>query len=432
MSDQLANLMDSVVMLANHIGAEPPTQPEPARDKSGRRVRKFQRRGVGEEAPSTAAKPAEDAGKDTAGAAAFNKNVAWPRQGQAAAPEDAASTGVRPPRKRPNKRMVAVVIQLAGLSLVGLGFLAGRMSVPPAENPAAATAEVAPMSMSPESGGGPKVNDQAFQTANTALRSSHKGDLEGARKIYEDALAQRLVLPGMYYQLARLALQRNDLLEADLSLDHSSSAGEFLTPAHYTRARMAGMKGKYEEVVRQFQLATRAEPFNGRYFFYLAEAVRRRGQTKSAIEIFDQAMDRAHTLAEGRLYRFKQDLAKIEAGDAAYDAELDGQLKLEGGTPERWLLAAARDITRSAYPAAAESLKKAAGLLPPPVYALEIKDYLFQAVQGEPVLTPLLKFPPIQDSTELNGPFLDPVVLPAELADPAVWPVAMPTEPKTQ
>ena len=89
------------------------------------------------------------------------------------------------------------------------------------------------------------------------------------------------------------------------------------------------------------------------------------------------------------------------------------------------LLDAARNILRSALPTAAEALKRAATALPPAVYDLRVKDYLFQGAANQVVLAPLLQRPPVVDSTEVNTRFIDPSVLSPMLGDPAIWPIGL-------
>ena len=441
--DAMADFVDSVKVLAKHFTGEEVESAEP-KDRSGRRVKKFQRSGLSDERPplpaaapaggkpaaSTAAKPVGPAPlppplpeSEKADAVTTNKNIAWPRAGQAEAAEDEqAKPAPKPKRKKRNKTAVLAVVQGVGFGLLLLGFWLGRQTAPAADDE---PTETRPAATPPTPGGSYRVSERALQVANEALSTARQGHVEEARKMFNDALATAPELPGVHYQLARLSLQTGDLLDADLHLDRSSDTGEFLAACCYSRARFAGMKGNYAEAVRQFQVAAHEEPFNGPNFFYWAEALRRQGQTLSAIGVFDQAIDRSHSTMDGVLYLFKQRLAKVEAGnDPAFNTELDAHLKQPNVSGEWLLLSAARDILRGAFPAAAETLKKAMLVLPPIDYDLAIKDYLFQSAATEPALTTLLQRPRVVDSTELNGPFVDPTVASPGLADPAIWQVA--------
>ena len=439
--DVMADFVDNVKVLAKRF-TEDEGEATETKERSGRRIKKFQRSGLGEDRP--VAPPAQSSGnaaedkqatveslppapaatvEEKSDAAAFNKHIAWPRAGQAEAAEEQARPATQPKRNKRKKRVVLAVVQGVGFGLLLFGFWLGRQTAPTAEDEAAAGhATPAP----PTPGGNYRISERALQAANDALAAAHKGNLDGARKILDEALAKTPDLPGVQYQLARISLETGDLLDADVHLDRSSDAGEFMAACCYSRARFAGMKGNYAEAVRQFEIAAHEEPFHGTSFFYWAEALRRQGQTLNAIEVFDQAIDRAHTETEGVLYQFKQRLAKVEAGnDEAFNAELADHLKQPTVAGEWLLLSAARDINRRAFPAAAETLKKAAAALPTADYNLAVKDYLFQSAASEPALAPLVQRPRVPDSTEQNGPFVDPTVASPSLADPAIWPVAV-------
>ena len=443
----MVNFVDSVKVLAKHFTGDE-AEPAETEDRPRKKIKKFQRSGLGDERPPLAAaaddeKAAEPEAKgaavnplaaaptlpseEKADAATFNKNIAWPRAGQVEAAEQWAASEAKPKRKKRKKGVVLAVVQGVGFGLLLLGFWLGRQTAAPEEaQPSDRRAAATP----PAAGENYRIDERALQAANDALAAAHKGDSDDARKLFNDALSKYPEIPGVHYQLARLSLQSGDLLDADLHLDRSSDAGEFLAACCYSRARFAGMKGNYEEAVRQFQTAAHEEPFNGVNFFYWAEAMRREGRTLNAISIFDQAMERAHTTEEGVLYLFKQRLAKVETGsDEAFNAELSDHLKPGNTTGEWLLLSAAKDILQGAFPAAAAALKKATLVLPRLDYDLAIKDSLFQSAAHEPVLTALVQRPRIPDSTELNGPFVDPTVASPSLADPAIWPLSATSNP---
>lgn len=437
LNDRLSVLVDSVKNLATHLSAtEGEAETEFAKDRSARRVKKFQRSGLSEErsagagteepaadVPVPTTEPVAAVASEKPDEAAFNKSVAWPRAAIAPADEESAGPASRPIRKRPGKKLIAAVVYGAGLALTVLGFLGGRLTAPePEEEP---TAKPPPIQTS-ESGGYFRVSERTLEAANAALHAASTGDLDRASKLYNEALDKHLELPGVHYQLARLHLRGGNPLDADLELDRSSDAGERVAECCYSRARMAATKGDYAEVVRQLQAAAHVEPFNAHYFFYWGEALRRRGQAQTAAEVFDQALAREHTVAEGELYLFKQRLAKAESGsDQAFNAELADHLKQEPVHGEWLLIAAARDIAHGAYPAAAASLQKAAAALPPAVYNQRIRDYVFQSAQDESTVSALVRRPWGADAGEGNGPFVDPMIAPVAVADPAIWPVAV-------
>ena len=432
--DALADFVDSVKVLAKHLTGE---EPEPAeKERPGRRVKKFQRSGlseeragiaasrtVGKETPPDEAAPGASPEAEKADPAAFNKNVAWPRTSQGDAPEHEERPVVGPPRKKRKKALVLAVVQGTGFGLLLLGIWLGRQSASPAVNSEDST-PAAPTKVR-MSGDSYRISERSLQAVDEAVHAAHQGDIEGAEKRFDQLLTTNPELPGVQYELARLALQSGDLLAADLHLDRSSDAGEFMAACCYARARFAAKQGNYAEVARQFQAAVHEEPFNGHSFFYWGEALRRQGQPLSAISALDQAIDRAHSPPDGLLYLFKEKLARVEAGnDEAFNVELNEHLKQSSVDGEWLLLAAARDILNSKFAAAADALKKASTTLQAGEYDLLVKDYLFQTAANQPVLAALVQRPVIANSTEQNGLFLDPTVLSAAFADPAIWPVA--------
>ena len=438
--EAMATFVDSVKVLAKHFTGDE-AEPTETEDRPRRKIKKFQRSGLGDDRPPLpmavpAAKAANATAKATADpaaptelpheekadAATFNKNVAWPRAGQVEAAEEEATFQAKPKRKKRKKGVVLAVVQGVGFGLLLFGFWLGRQTASPEEEPPATDRRAA--ATPPAAGENYRIDERALQAANDALAAAHQGDLDGARKLFTADLTDHPDIPGLQYQLARLSLLSGDLLDADLHLDRSSDGGEFLAACCYSRARFAGMKGNYTEASRQFQSAAHEEPFNGPNFFYWAEALRREGRTQNAIGIFDQALNRAHTTEEESLYLFKQRLAKVETGsDEAFNAELADHLKQGNASGEWLLLGAAKEITHNAFPAAAAALKKAAAVLLPVDYDLATKDYLFQSAAREPALAALVQRPRVTDSTELNGPFLDPTVALPSRADPAIWPL---------
>ena len=129
LNDRLSLLADSMRDLAIHVGAvEPEDDAEFAKDRTGRRLKRFQRRGTNEELPAgsggsdeeptpppptgTEAElpPAVSVESEKRDAAALNRNVAWPRAGGAEAGERLVVAPSQSTRKRPSKKLLAVVV----------------------------------------------------------------------------------------------------------------------------------------------------------------------------------------------------------------------------------------------------------------------------------------------------------------------------------
>ena len=436
LGEQVADLTETVRALAQHVAGEAVVnQAEAGAERGGRRVKKFTRSSLPDDrplpVPGDAPAPAEpDARKEAAPppapgetrkteAAEFNRNVAWPRTGQAEAAEEASA---RPPRrKRRNRKVILLGIQGVGLALLALGYLLGRSDAPGAGTHAAANLPAIPNPDEVNVDVG--VGERDLAAIGTALHTARTGDKKEATRLLSE-LGKRAVVPGLEYQLGKLAFEQGDLVRGDRNLDLSRHAGEFFAASCYVQAREYAGQGHQDSVPREFNYAVHAEPFNGRYFFYYAEVLRRDGHTQKALDFFEAARDRSHTESEEALYVFKERLAKVEAGsDAAFNAELDEHLKEQPSQPEWLMLAAVRSINARAFPAAAGFLKQAASATPPAVYNLWVKDFVFRTVSEQPALAELLQRPPVPGSTEEFNGFVDPTVSPTEWLDPGIWPV---------
>ncbi len=423
--EQFNRLMQTVQTLSAHfLGESAPSPAEGVRERGGRRIKKFHRAAGTDPGDETAAETPGDSTGDVPsgsseepGSLARNKHIAWPRQtptGTTFSPGSmAAHWWQLPPETR--FRLGALAF---GLLLVGLGFLIGHSTASPGGTKTGKFGRTTGSLFDPT-----ELHEQAFLTASEALRAEHTGNADAARKVYEAAVNRHVELPGMNYRLALLALQRNDRLEAEQRLARSTLDGEEIADCSYLLARLAADDGDLEEAASQFELATRVRPFDGKYFFFYAEALRRQGKPQAAITAFEQALDRPYTAAGGDLYLFKERLAKVEYGrDDSFNAELAAHLKQEPAGGDWLLLAAAQDLDRQSFTAAAEHLRQAENRLPSGIYADLTHDYFFQAQAKRPELAGLLNHtatPPISSA----GPtVLDPASWAPERADPAAWP----------
>ena len=192
-----------------------------------------------------------------------------------------------------------------------------------------------------------------------------------------------------------------------------------MASCYFVNACFAGKKSNYVEAALQIAQAVKVEPFSAKYLFCWGEALRRAGKTQAGIAAITQALDRPAAPADTELFNFKLRLAKLQAGhDEAFDAELTGKLAKQPVAGDWLLLAAARDLTAAAFPAAAGHLKDAAHALTPEVFNLLVQDFVYQGYATRPEIGPLVKVPPPPPSSDP----LDPGAWPAEEADPAVWP----------
>ena len=429
--EQFLHLRQSVQMLSAHFFGEPePAATETLKDRTARRIKKFQRVS-GDERTAT---PGDDPGQDVPGDAAddpganvdesadrlaLNKHIAWPRRtdaGELMVPE------ARPSRwwERPPTLGILLGAQALGLFLLVAGYFIGRVASPAGTlTGGRGTGHAADLFNSAD------PSEQALQVANEGMQAEHAGDADKARKIYETALAKHVDLAGINYRLALLAVQRNDRLEAEQRIERSRLDGENLADGCYVLARLAADKGDYDEAADQFQRATHAQPFSGKHFFYRGELLRRQGQPQAAVAAFAQALVRPYTAESGDLYLFKQRLAKVEFGhDDAFNAELADHLKATPVAAEWLLLAAAQELDRQAYPAAAEHLRLASDRMPAAIYAGLTHDYFFQTHAKRSEVAPLLNRSVNLDISSAGPTVLDPGNWGPERGDPGTWAAA--------
>ncbi len=415
LEEKLANLVDSVKVLQSHIvggkvAGEPAVEPEPKQ----RRLKRFQKTAT--EGPSeAAAEPLLD--HEVRGdEATLNKNIAWPRLTRAdeALPVRRAAAG----RKQP--LLVWALAQITGLGLLLLGFLAGQSFSGDDEDHAKESETDSP-SKAPVADPLTRVgvNDRALEAAGQGLRAEKTGNFTAARQTWESAVAGQVRLPGADYRLAMLDIQHGDLPAADIHLSNSLAAGEMMASCYFVNACFAGKKGNYTEAAKQLAHAVRIEPYSAKYLFCWGDALRRAGKTQAGITAITQALDRPASASDVELFNFKLRLARIEAGhDQSFDSELTNSLAKAPVTGDWLLLAAARDLNRGAFPAAAGHLRDAAHLLAPEVFNVLVQDFAFQSYATRPEVAALLK---VQLPPGSVGP-MDPGAWAADEADPAVWP----------
>ena len=418
LEEKLANLVDSVKVLQSHINAgKPPAEGAAETEPKQRRLKRFQR-AAGEETAVGESEPAADgaAGDD---AATVNKNIAWPRLARA----DAGLASTRPFFAAAAEKQLVILYVLslvAGLALLLLGYWFGKGSSDDDEA-RSGSADVPSVLKVPVADPLARVgvNDRALEATEQALRAEKAGNLDAARQVWESAAAGQVRLPGADYRLAMLDIQQNDLAKLDIHLSDSLAAGEMMSSCYFVNAWFAGKRGNYVEVAKQISNAVRVEPFSAKYLFCWGEALRRAGKAQAAVDAITQALDRPAAPSDIELYTFKLRLARIQAGhDDAFDVEIASHLNKAPVGGDWLLLAAARDLDRAAFPAAAGHLRDAARVLTPDVFNLLVQDFAYQGYINRPEIAPLLKVPLPPASTVP----LDPGAWPAEEADPAVWP----------
>ena len=231
------------------------------------------------------------------------------------------------------------------------------------------------------------ASSEVARTADLVLRSIQRGRLEEASGLLADASKRGSVLPGLRYQAALLALRQGDVRASVDWISQSIAAREAVPECLYLRANAAATAGDYAAVCESFGQAAGAAPFSPRYFFFWGEALRRYGHPAEALPQFERALLCRPSSTESDLIHFKMGLAEIEAGaDERFESRLQFLLAQKNVSGDALLLAAAAEINRVAYPAAAEYLQRAKQTMPPALLAARLRDFLFQARSRQPDL----------------------------------------------
>jgi tetratricopeptide (TPR) repeat protein len=274
------------------------------------------------------------------------------------------------------------------------------------------------------------VSEQAFQKINEVLAAGKKGDSAAAQRLIEDAERQRIDIPGAAYRLALIAIQRGDQTQAEVQLDRAAGIPAQRAAAAYISAAVNGSQGNFTRAATMLETAVYAEPFSARYLFFWGEALRRAGKLKDAIERLEWAQSRPASPADAEFIAFKCRLAKIEAGrESEFAAELEGKLKLDP-VPAYWLLtAAAQEVQRTDFPAAARFLQKVARILPADELNQQMRDYFFTPLAARKEFAPYFarSGPPPVPITVISL-HSDPAAWTLQSGDPAAWTIGGPAK----
>lgn len=408
-AQEMAELADSVKALSDRLTSSGGSPPPPAAEPTARASRRWKRTHEPELAK--------------AGGGRSRAPLLM------SAPGAPMRTGLsrRSPRKAARKGKLGVWIagQAFCLALIALGYFVEGQLGGNEVKPAPSSAGVGQMPRPTTSPRG--VSEAAFQAVNKAMAAAREGDRNTARQTLEAAQRHELLIPGLDYRLALLAIERADMPEAKLRLDSAMAAGQELAACCYVRAMLAGALGDYSRASDECARAAYAEPFSARYLFFWAECLRRSGRLAPAIERFEEALTRPSSPADREYIAFKLRLAKIEAGKTAdFSGEFARQLKAEPGDP-RWLLTvAAMALEVGDASGAAAQYEKASRLLPAATFDLYIRDYLLISHSTEKEIAPYYRrgAGPVSPSPNVSAITVDPISWTLESADPAAWPAA--------
>lgn len=276
------------------------------------------------------------------------------------------------------------------------------------------------------------VSDHALELVKNALTAQKSGDFKTAAALYQQARNEKLVLPGLNYQSASLALEAGDYDAAFSFVNRCIAANENVPQCLYLRANAVALDGDFSAAAENFAQAVRVTPFSARNYFFLAECLRRKGNFPAALEQFKQALLRRPSRAEAELIAFRMNLARIEMnGDDGIQKQINEHLASANPSGDTLLLATAAELSRGNYPAAAEYLRRCLSTLPQPVLDSRLNDYFFRLHLQQPQVAAVLDVAKTPGPTGLLGSTSTAYTRPSLVnladrslaeADPASWP----------
>ena len=389
---------DFLEWMRSQVGGETAPGPTGQRGLIPKEKKKFQRRDLEakDDAPPTPPPAPEPAAKQTPAQEANPPSVAAPIP--TAAPD--ATTPAKPalvsseplsPRVRrqqgnaQRKSWLGVLIQLGVLVLLIGSFLVGRLSVPKVA-PVSSSAPAAPEIVN--SDGKETTNllsDENVSLIDQAMAAEQDYNFKKADELFDKIKASGAHVPGLSFQLAQLAVFEGDYFKALPLLNEAIAKGENVADAYNLRATLSNRRPSLRNNgLNDYDTATKVAPFEARNFFYWGAALRRVGKDQAAIVRLQQAIDRLREPELESSYRLALRLTKIEAGqEKDFADELAKQLALPNPGMDWLITAAAEEIHRGNFAAAAGYFDKAAQRGDPESFSLRLRDFYLVQFQDE-------------------------------------------------
>ncbi len=293
-------------------------------------------------------------------------------------------TGLRRPKGQPRSLLSSLLAQLVVLILIGASFYLGRATMPgntraPLKRPGPLPVESdkAPDFLSP---GAAALIDQAMAAQST-------GQFTKAAALFNQVKRGDSHVEGLDYHLAYLDFLSGDFAAAMPALNHSIEEGEALGACYGLRGLIESRRRGNGKGLHDFEASTQADPFDPKSFFYWGEALRRFGKPQEALVRLQEAIDRTESPVELAAYRLKARLAQIDAGQEQEFAKQLAEEMARPVAPLEWVLtAAAVEMQKGNFEAAAADLDRAQKLAGPAILHVALRDFFFAAfADKEPV-----------------------------------------------
>lgn len=237
----------------------------------------------------------------------------------------------------------------------------------------------------------PEVTDSLDQ----AMAAEQAGDYPKAIELLERVQREPGHVNGLNYRLASACYKADQTGRVIPLLNLSIAAGEDLAACYSLRGTLSNQVEGTVQEPSDLEIATRLEPFNAHYFFLWGEALRRAGKPRLALVQLERAATRLQEPALVDPYALKIRLTQIELGeDQSITTEMAAKLK-DSPQPLDWVLtAAAVEMQRGNFPAAAGFLDQARALHGEHVVLRELQDVFFKKFAHEAELSRFFESPP--------------------------------------
>ncbi len=243
---------------------------------------------------------------------------------------------------------------------------------------------VAARAISPE-----PVTVRALALVDEGLAAEKAKEPAKAVRFYEQAYALDPRVPGAAYRLAELAMRQGDLPRATTWVNRALSVGENTADCYALRGLLAGRTGNSRTAIESLTAATRAEPLNSRWYFFLAQTLRRGGKLQEAAHRLQQAIQRVDDAQQEEFFNFVLRLTRIEMGEAEQIVpELGAKLSLAVPPPDWLLTGAAIELQRGRVEQAAALMTRAFQNQQRAYIASRLEDVFFRNFETTRELSP--------------------------------------------
>ena len=307
---------------------------------------------------------------------------------------------IRRLRQEPPDRNLWVPLGVALLSFLFVvgAFLAGHFSPPKflGGSPAPALSSEKPLETVKASA---TPSAAALELVDQAMAAEKARNYPKAIDLLEQAQHETGHVEGLNYHLAVLCYKANEVARVLPLLNLSIAEGEEVAACYNFRGTLSDGSGSTDRSPGDLEKATLIDPFDARYLFVWGEALRRAGKLEQALVQFRRAYNRAPEGPLASEYALKVRLTQIELGQQdQFASEMATELKLTP-PPADWLFtAAAVEMHRNNYAAAAEHLDKVRSLIGETATRAQLQDTFFAGFAHE---TDLAKFFEVSTSSEL-------------------------------